>query len=232
VWWLLLDDSRPRKLGLQLGLRLRTARLSARQGRGLGQAELASALGISQATISDYERGRREPPLGTLVRLSQALGVPVGWLVTGSAGGAEGTAGTRQPQLLQESLAGILDLELVTYLGTARLADETGSMPLQAAETRTLYPVPASGSGRPLLMGRDLSAGATQAVLYVGSPSGPLASGDLLFVDPQLNDPQRWRLAAGPDTPQEDAYLLIAPGASSGGLCTRGTIVGLVRHRI
>lgn len=46
-----------------------------RKGKGLSQKEVAGALGISQATYSTYERGRTEPPMEILVRLSFMYGV-------------------------------------------------------------------------------------------------------------------------------------------------------------
>ena len=46
-----------------------------RKGKGLSQKEVAATLGISQATYSTYERGRTEPPMELLVRLSYYYGV-------------------------------------------------------------------------------------------------------------------------------------------------------------
>lgn len=48
---------------------------SLRKGKNLSQKEVAAVLGISQATYSTYERGRTEPPLELLVRLSYFYGV-------------------------------------------------------------------------------------------------------------------------------------------------------------
>lgn len=46
----------------------------ARRRAGLTQAELAARAGTSQAAISDYERGRRDPSVTTLRRLLKAAG--------------------------------------------------------------------------------------------------------------------------------------------------------------
>jgi transcriptional regulator with XRE-family HTH domain len=46
----------------------------ARAGAGLTQAALAERTGTSQATISAYESGRKQPSLDTLNRLLGALG--------------------------------------------------------------------------------------------------------------------------------------------------------------
>ena len=45
-----------------------------RQGAGLGQAELADALGVSRKAVSAWERGRQVPPIDTLVALSDKFG--------------------------------------------------------------------------------------------------------------------------------------------------------------
>ncbi|HEV3451200.1 MAG TPA: helix-turn-helix transcriptional regulator [Acidimicrobiia bacterium] len=47
---------------------------SVRRRRGLTQAELARRAGTSQPVVSAYERGRRDPTLGTLQRLVEAGG--------------------------------------------------------------------------------------------------------------------------------------------------------------
>jgi len=47
---------------------------SARTRAGLSQAELAARAGTSQATLSAYETGRRDPTAGTLIRLLGAAG--------------------------------------------------------------------------------------------------------------------------------------------------------------
>jgi transcriptional regulator with XRE-family HTH domain len=62
----------------ELGKRLRDAR----NARGLTQKDLARKSGVSQATISDIERGRNESSK-ELPALAMALGVSVDALVTG-----------------------------------------------------------------------------------------------------------------------------------------------------
>jgi transcriptional regulator with XRE-family HTH domain len=46
----------------------------ARRTAGLSQRELARRAGTSQATLSAYEAGRKQPSLGTLQRLLSATG--------------------------------------------------------------------------------------------------------------------------------------------------------------
>lgn len=56
----------------------------ARKLRGLTQVELAKAAGVTQASISDLERGESKSFRGaTLVAIAQALKVRPDWLATG-----------------------------------------------------------------------------------------------------------------------------------------------------
>lgn len=52
-----------------------------RKAKGLSQKEVAAAIDVSQATYSAYERGRNEPPIEIIVRLSYLFGCPVDILV-------------------------------------------------------------------------------------------------------------------------------------------------------
>lgn len=56
--------------GMDVARTLREARIRA----GLTQRELAKRSGTSQATVSAYERGRKEPSVRTLARLLAAAG--------------------------------------------------------------------------------------------------------------------------------------------------------------
>jgi transcriptional regulator with XRE-family HTH domain len=51
-----------------------TALQSARQQAGLTQSALAARAGTSQATLSAYEHGRKQPSVDTLARLLAAAG--------------------------------------------------------------------------------------------------------------------------------------------------------------
>ena len=46
-----------------------------RRSRGLSQREAAAGLGVSQALLSHYENGVREPGLGFVVRVCDYYGV-------------------------------------------------------------------------------------------------------------------------------------------------------------
>ncbi len=52
-----------------------------RQRRALSQAAVARAADITQASLSNYETGKRDLPLSTLLNLSAALDVPIGDLI-------------------------------------------------------------------------------------------------------------------------------------------------------
>lgn len=49
--------------------------MTLRKGRGLTQHQLAEKMGISRATISNYEVGRRSPHLADLRRFAEFYGV-------------------------------------------------------------------------------------------------------------------------------------------------------------
>lgn len=56
---------------IQIGTKIKTLR----KGKRMSQFELAEALGVSRATISNYEVGRRSPHLSELKRIAEYFGV-------------------------------------------------------------------------------------------------------------------------------------------------------------
>ena len=64
---------------MTLGERVRDRRKAA----GLNQAELAALVGVSQAAVSDWEKGKATPSIGGAGALAKALGVELSWLVYG-----------------------------------------------------------------------------------------------------------------------------------------------------
>ena len=68
------DDPRARARRVEVGRRLRELR----QERGLAQAALARAARMGQATLSNYEKGRRDILCETLVNVAGALGLSIG----------------------------------------------------------------------------------------------------------------------------------------------------------
>src|SRR5215203_5240622 len=60
-----------REFDSEVGQRLREWRSK----RGFSQYALAGAVGITQASLSNYETGKRELPLGTALRLTAPLDI-------------------------------------------------------------------------------------------------------------------------------------------------------------
>jgi transcriptional regulator with XRE-family HTH domain len=73
--------------GIHFGQNLATQRRRA----GLSQEQLADRAGLHRTAISLSETGKRNPRLDTLVKLAEALGIPVGALVDGIPGADRGT---------------------------------------------------------------------------------------------------------------------------------------------
>lgn len=68
--------------GVNIGLRLKTLRT----GRKMTQEELASRLGVTRCTISNYECGRRAPHLSELKRFAEFFGVGLDYFGAVSSG--------------------------------------------------------------------------------------------------------------------------------------------------
>ena len=62
---------------IEVGRRLREER----RRRGLSQSEVSRSAGITQASLSNYETGKRELPLSTVLNLAAALDVSLGDLM-------------------------------------------------------------------------------------------------------------------------------------------------------
>lgn len=54
-----------------------------REAEGMSQSELAEAVGVTRAYVSQLEHGRRKGGLLTLVRLAACLGVTIDELIGG-----------------------------------------------------------------------------------------------------------------------------------------------------
>lgn len=52
-----------------------------RKEAGLSQEELSAKLGVTQQTISKYERGIREPDLATLLKLSELFNCSIDYII-------------------------------------------------------------------------------------------------------------------------------------------------------
>lgn len=67
------------------GPRIRAARLA----RGMTQAELAAAVGVSRSAVAQWETERSGQVTGNLTRIAAALGVSAAHLLQGEIAGAE-----------------------------------------------------------------------------------------------------------------------------------------------
>ena len=54
---------------------------AARFSRGLTQSDLAAHLGVTRATVANYENGRRKIPTETLIHIARLCGKPLGFKV-------------------------------------------------------------------------------------------------------------------------------------------------------
>ena len=55
-----------------------------RRHLGMSQSALAEKIGVSPSAVGMYEQDRREPSLSAMVTMSEALGVSVDYLLTGT----------------------------------------------------------------------------------------------------------------------------------------------------
>lgn len=59
----------------------------------LSQAQLARKLNISPSALGNYEQGRRNPDLDTLILMSKIFDVSLDYLITGAEHGESGKVG-------------------------------------------------------------------------------------------------------------------------------------------
>lgn len=57
--------------------------ISAREAKGISQADLYRAVGVSNATVSEWESGKTKPRGSNLLKVSKVLGVNPEWLSSG-----------------------------------------------------------------------------------------------------------------------------------------------------
>jgi transcriptional regulator with XRE-family HTH domain len=95
----------------------------ARKAAGVTQKELGKRMGVSDASIAQYESGERNPKYDTLQRIADALGVKVGDLLPSAPYDGEVRIFTSKEQRLQHirKLKGLFDDE-ADELEKAKLA--------------------------------------------------------------------------------------------------------------
>lgn len=77
---------------------------ASRKRAGIKQGELAIALGVSQAALSGYENGTRQPSVDILIRISRVLHVSIDFLL-----GVEDTLSVSLPSLLPKDEQLLID---------------------------------------------------------------------------------------------------------------------------
>ena len=90
-----------------------------REMRGLTQTELGSRAGMAAASVSHFETGVRAPSLESLVKLADALDVPVDALL----GRAPAMASEGDPLLLRAARADTRTRETIRRVTEALLGD-------------------------------------------------------------------------------------------------------------
>ena len=80
-----MGDKATREVARPLGRNIALARTQA----GLQQTYVATQMGVTQETLSRWERGRILPPINQLLQLARILGVDAAWLLTRGAMEAE-----------------------------------------------------------------------------------------------------------------------------------------------
>ncbi|TAK77292.1 MAG: XRE family transcriptional regulator [Dehalococcoidia bacterium] len=73
----MMDDNTRTAIRSDVGVKIREWRMR----RELSQANVARRAGITQASLSNYENGKRDMPLSTLVGVASALEVSLGDLL-------------------------------------------------------------------------------------------------------------------------------------------------------
>lgn len=138
--------------------------LRARRDRGMSQMELAKRVGISQAILSYYERGRVTPRQKTLERLEHALGLPEGELRE-AVRGAGGSQILAPPGLIQPPRSAFLHtIEAAGWKAETfdQPAGEDGGDLAFAVDLRShvlLVVIDAEGSGPAAVPSARLAAG-------------------------------------------------------------------------
>ena len=55
-----------------------------RKQKGLSQEQLATAVGVTQGAVSQWEKGRSKPSVAVLMKLADALGVTIDSILKGA----------------------------------------------------------------------------------------------------------------------------------------------------
>lgn len=94
-----------------------------REAKGLTMKQLGEIVGASEASISTYERGQREPTLDVLCRIADELNVSLDMLVRGKEKDRPTKEQSLQEMLEMYGQMADAELELIVALINASLAD-------------------------------------------------------------------------------------------------------------
>lgn len=146
-----------------IGERIKTAR----EERGWTQTQLGEAIGYSQATIGNYESGRRHVGIDDLYKIAEALAKPWAYFL-GADKQIEEEAKRQAESKVRRNVADFVGVRMLPVLRTPVPYDA----PLGSAEMPTTIPVPREFGG-------------TADVVFVVShycPDSQLNVGDHIFV--------------------------------------------------
>ncbi len=141
---------------MSIALRLKKLR----EEKNLNQVEFASLIGISQAAISHYERGEREPTADIISKIADKLNVNLNWLLTG-----EGSMFQELIPVDSSFLSDIIRLPIVAEIAAGQPVEVISKEPLGFIEIpRSLlaFPPPylvfrvSGNSMQPLILNGDL----------------------------------------------------------------------------
>lgn len=212
-------------------------------------------LGVSQAAISDYERGRRRPGVEALAEIAKHLAVDAGWLLTGDTpaeprragehGHTAGAAAASTAELLRANLSELMGVSALPYHGrvgllqdgelqwAARRPDEV--IP-RAAEQRAGYGDGAAaaveGQAGSFVFDRTLAYGAEALATYEGPAVGPFAPGDVLLLAYRDGYPgiRVFRRADGRAGTDGGAEMAVEPDGASAKVTAGPRVVALLRQ--
>jgi len=84
-YYITMAHTRQQKSAAKPDLRAIGRRIRQIRGFEMHQVELAQVLGITQAQLSKYERGRNVPTLELLLKLKHFSGKSIDWIVSGDS---------------------------------------------------------------------------------------------------------------------------------------------------
>ncbi|MBN2033076.1 MAG: helix-turn-helix transcriptional regulator [Deltaproteobacteria bacterium] len=152
-----------------------------RKNRGLTLDQLGKETGLSKALLSRIENNRVSPPIGTLFRISQGLGVPIGFFFADEGSKQKGFSVIRKNERKQVVRKGTkigFTYHLLTGLNSPHLIEPfIVKYPLIAKEPAVLFDHPGE---------EFLFVLKGKLALIHGKERIPLNTGDAIHFDPSI----------------------------------------------